>query len=274
MRDFLRFLYNFHFFILFLILETTSIFISVRNTEKARVFISTANSVSGFFNKKTNAFSEYFNLSDVNKQLLAENEKLKNIIGNLELEDINFSEELEQTGVYYLSANVIKNSVHLPHNIITIDKGQKQGIKEDMAVISDAGIIGVVAISGNNYSTIISILNLKLGINAKIKRTGFFGDLKWDGKDYRYVYLYDIPVYSSVYTGDEIVTSGFSTIFPEGIKIGTVESFQKEQESSFYRIKVKLGQDFKNIENVYVIDFKGKYEINQLQDSTIRRFQF
>jgi rod shape-determining protein MreC len=274
MREFLRFLYNSHFIILFLILESVSVFISVRNTEKSKVFISTANSVSGYFNKRINVFSEYFRLDEENKQLLAENEKLKNIIGNLELEDINFSEELEQTGIYYLSANVIKNSVHLPHNIITIDKGQKQGIREDMAVISDAGVVGIVANSGKNYSTIVSILNLKFGINAKIKRTGFFGDLKWDGEDYRFVYLYDIPVYSSVYIGDEIVTSGFSSIFPEGINVGTVESYEKEQESSFYRIKVKLGQDFKKLENVYVIDFKGKYEIKQLQDSTIKRFQF
>jgi rod shape-determining protein MreC len=274
MRDFLRFLYNSHFIVLFLLLESLSIFISVRNTEKSKIFISTANSVSGFFNKKISLFSNYFILNEKNKRLISENEKLKNIISNLELKDIKFSKELEEKGVYYISANVIKNSVHLPYNIITIDKGQKQGIKEDMAVVSDAGVIGIVVNSGRNYSTVISIINLKFGINGKIKRTGYFGDIKWDGQDYRYVYLYDIPVYSSVYKGDEIVTGGLSVIFPEGIKIGTVDSFQKEKESSFYKIKVKLNQDFRNLENVYVIDFKGKDEIMQLQDSTISRFQF
>jgi rod shape-determining protein MreC len=274
MKEFLRFLYNSHYIVLFLLLESISIFISVRNTEKSKIFISTANSVSGFFSKKTSIISNYFSLKEENKHLISENEKLKNIISNLEPKDIKFSNDLEERGVYYISANVIKNSVHLPHNIITIDKGQKHGIKEDMAVVSDAGIVGVVVNTGKHYSIVISILNMKLGISGKIKRTGYFGDIKWDGQDYRYVYLYDIPVYSSVYKGDEIVTSGFSNFFPEGIKIGTIDSFQKEQESSFYRIKVKLSQDFKNLENVYVIDFKGKDEIEELQDSTINQFQF
>jgi rod shape-determining protein MreC len=143
-----------------------------------------------------------------------------------------------------------------------------------MAVVSDAGVIGVVAKSGKNYASVISILNLKYGLNAKIKRTGFFGELKWDGNDYRYVYLYDIPVYSSVYIGDEIVTTGFSIVFPEGIAIGTVESFEKEQQSSFYQIKVKLNQDFKNLENVYVIDFNGKEEIKQIIDTTMKIYEF
>lgn len=274
MRDFIRFLYNSHFVILFLILEFISIFISIRNTDKTKIFISSANSVSGYFSKKINQVSNYFELKEQNITLRKENEKLRNMLNNIEKDDIKISQEFEETGVYYTSAEVIKNSVHFPHNILTINKGLNQGIKEDMAVISDAGVVGVVAKSGKQYASVISLLNIRLGISAKIQRTGYFGDLKWDGGDYQFVYLYDIPFYSSLYIGDEIVTSGFSSLFPEGIPIGTVYAFEKEKESSFYKIKVKLSQDFKKIDNVYVIDFKGREEIIQLQDSTIKQFQF
>ncbi len=274
MRDFFKFLLGSHFFLLFLFLESVSVFLVVRNTEKADLFISSANSVSGFFNKNVSFISEYFFLKEYNKELLSENEKLQNILSILKPEVQNFSVEIENTGAFYQSAEVIKNSVHSPYNILTLNKGENQGIREDMAVISDAGVVGIVTNVSNNYCSVISVLNIKLGINAKIKRTNFFGTLKWDKKDYRYVILSDIPDHSSLYIGDEVVTGGYSAIFPGGIKIGTVDDFQKEKQNSFYKIKVKLSQDFKKLKYVYIVDYFGRDEILQLEDSTVRRYQF
>lgn len=274
MRDFFKFLLSSHFFLLFLLLESVSVFLIVRNTEKANLFISSANSVSGFFNKKVTFISEYFSLKEHNKELLSENERLHNILNIIKQEPQIFSEKIEETGFFYQSAGVIKNSVHNPYNIISLNKGENHGIREDMAVISDAGVVGVVADVSNNYCTVVSLLNIKFGINAKIKRTNYFGILKWDKKNYRYAILSDIPDHSSLYVGDEVVTGGYSAIFPEGIKIGTVAGFQKEKQNSFYKIKVKLSQDFKKLKDVYIVDYPGKDERIQLEDSTLRRFQF
>ena len=274
MRDFLRFLKSSHFFLLFLVLETISVFLVVNNNDKASVFISSANSVSGFFNEKVNFISEYFNLKEQNRVLILENEKLKNYVNITRINPVNYSQKLEETGYFYQSAEVIKNSVHKPNNIITLNKGENAGIREDMAVISDAGIVGIVANVSNNYCTVVSILNSKLGINAKIKRTNYFGTLKWDKDNYRYVIMNDIPEHSSLYIGDEVITGGFSSIFPEGIKIGTVDNFEKEKENSFYKIKVKLSQDFKKLKFVYIVDYFGKDEQIQLEDSTTKRYLF
>ena len=166
----------------------------------------------------------------------------------------------------------IKNSIYKPNNIITLNKGKNDGIIKDMAVISNAGVVGIVINTSNNYCTAISLLNSKLSINAKVKRTNFFGTLYWNGESYKYTTLSDIPDHTTLYKGDEIVTAGFSTIFPEGITIGTVQSFEKL--GSFYKIKVKLSQDFNKLRNVYIIDYLEKEEIMQLEDSTYLRYQF
>jgi rod shape-determining protein MreC len=274
MNDLLKLILKSHFLILFLILESVSIYLSVRNTEKASIFISSANSISGFFYEKVQFINNYFSLKSQNELLVKENEKLKNFIAQNKISPLNRSESIEQTGFFYIAASVINNSVQKPHNILTINKGKSNQIHENMAVISDNGIVGVVSVVGNNYSTVISILNSSLGISAKLERTGFYGTLKWDEEDYRYSILYDIPDHSSVYVGDKIVSSGYSAIFPEGIPIGTVASYEKIKETSFYRIKVKLSQDLKNLNHVYLIDYFGRDEQIKIQDSTILKYQF
>jgi len=272
MRDLIKFLQNSHFFFLFLFLEIISIFLAVRNTEKKTVFISSANMFTGFLYEKTNFINNYFSLRDENNILLKENEALRNhIIKNSKFINEK-SSEIENTGYYYQSALVIKNSIYKPNNIISLNKGVKDDIRENMAVISDAGVVGIVVNVSKNYCTAASLLNSKISLSAKVKRTGYFGSLKWDGNNYRYSTLSDIPDHSSLYKGDKIVTTGYSTIFPEGIIIGTVEDFFNE--GSFYNIKVKLSQDFNNLHNVYIVDYFNKDEIIQLEDSTYLKYQF
>lgn len=272
MKNLLKLILSSYFFVMFLILESISIFLAVRNTDKKTVFTSSANIISGFFSSKVNFVGNYFSLKEQNEILKLENEKLKNsktLISELKFQK---SKEIENTGYYYQSAAVIKNSVHKPYNIITLDIGSNNGIKEDMAVVSGTGAVGIVSAVSKNYCTVVSLLNSKLRLSAKVKRTNFFGSLNWDEKDYRYVILSDIPDYSSLYKGDKIVTSGFSSLFPEGISIGTV--FEFEKKNSFYIIKVKLNQDFKKLRYVYVVDYLGKEERTQIEDSTIQLFNF
>lgn len=272
MRDFLKFLQNSHFFFLFIFLEIISIFLAVRNSDKKNVFISSANYITGVLYEKTSYISSYFSLIEDNTKLKKENEYLKNHISNTVNSNNNISKNIENLGFYYQSATVIKNSIYKPNNIITLNKGVNDRVEEGMAVVSDDGVIGIVANVSSNYCTAISLLNSKISISGKVKRTNFFGSLKWEGNDYRYITLFDIPDHTSLYKGDEIVTTGYSTIFPEGISIGTVSNFYKE--GSFYKINVKLSQDFNNLRNVYIVEYINKDEIIQLEDSTKVHYQF
>lgn len=273
MKEFLNFIRNAYFFLLFLLLEAISFFLIVRNTEKELPIINSANAVSGYFSEKNAAVINYFSLKSENERLVKENEILHNYLLLYKKEKPIYSAQLQNSGYFFKSAKVVKNTIDKPYNILTINKGKKDGIHENMAVISDDGVVGITALSGKNYTTAVSVLNIKTVISAKVKRTGFFGTVIWDGKDYRYVYLKDIPVYSSLFKGDKIVTGGYSAIFPEGIEIGTVAEFKKNNDS-FYDIKVKLSQDFKKLNNVYLVDFNGRKERIKLEDSTLLRFRF
>ncbi len=87
--------------------------------------------------------------------------------------------------------------------------------KPDMGVINSAGIVGIVDKTSKNYATVVSILNIKSHINAKIKKSNHFGSLIWNGKNTGFVQLIDLPRLASVRKGDTIVTGGQSRIFPE-----------------------------------------------------------
>lgn len=274
MKEFLNFIKSAHFFLLFILLETFSIFLIVKNTEKETGFLNSANAVSGFFQTKVTGISEYFSLRNENKKLIEENTQLRNFINYLKPEKKLYLPRIQNLGYYYKSAKVVKNSINKAFNILTVNKGSSAGISENMAVVSGDGIVGITAIIGKKYSTVISVLNTKIGISAKVKRTNYHGIIKWDGIDPRYVILTDIPVYSSLFKGDEIVTGAYSAIFPEDIKIGTVFDFNKDTQSTFYNIKVKLYQDFRKLDYVYLIDYKGRDELLQLEDSTNIRYQF
>ncbi len=274
MKDFLSFIKSIHFFLLFLLLELISIFFVVRNNEKAFLFINSANVVSGFFHARINNISDYFSLQSENSKLAEENKRLRTALFYLKQTDEHYLKRVEDYGLFYKSAKVVKNSINKPHNILTVDKGRSQGIVENMAVVSSGGIVGITAVVGKNYATVISVLNTKVGFSAKIKRTNYHGIAKWDGTNPEYVLLTDIPVYSSLQKGDTVITGGYSAIFPEGLKIGTVAEFSKDTQSTFYNIKVKLEQDFRKLNHVYLIDRRGSQEIIPLEDSTNMLYRF
>ncbi len=274
MKEFINFLRNAHFFLLFLLLESFSFYLIVKNTNREVPFLNSANYISGFFHKKISNISEYFSLKSINNNLAEENNRLRNYISLTKPEKQLYSEKIQDIGYFYKSAKVVKNSTNKPNNILTVDKGINDGIHENMAVVSDEGIVGITAIVGKNFTTVISVLNSKLEISAKVKRTGYHGIIYWNEKNPQYVNLTNIPDYSSLYKNDEIVTGGYSAIFPEGLKIGTVTDFRKDKQSTFYIIKVKLSQDFRKLDNVYLIDYKSRNERLQIEDSTIIRYRF
>ena len=137
-----------------------------------------------------------------------------------------------------------------------------------MGVITSKGILGIVENTSKNFATVQSILNEKSNINAKIKNTDHFGSLVWDMKRFDVVQLVDIPRLVPLTIGDTIVTGGMSSIFPEGIPIGTIRKFDLNTSKSFYSIDVALFNDMTNIKNVYIVNNNYREEILELQNQT------
>ena len=171
------------------------------------------------------------------------------------------------TDYIYKTAEIINSSFNKTKNYITINKGTLEGINSEMAVCSGDGVIGIVERVSRHYAKVLPLINANLRVSAKIKKNGYYGSLQWDGNDYRYSFLNDIPFHVNAEVGDTIVTSGFSSIFPEGKLIGFVESVNKET-ANFLTIKVKLATDFKKISDVYVIANTRKQEQQQLEDNS------
>ncbi|MCR4964789.1 MAG: rod shape-determining protein MreC [Bacteroidales bacterium] len=217
----------------------------------------------------------HFSLNKENEQLLQQNLELLREQENMYLvkEDTTLTQMSETDSIHterirmydYTYAHVTYSTTDKPFNYIVIDKGSKDGLERDMAVLSPVGIVGVVSDVSKNFSSIIPIPHLDTRISALVPTINQVGTVVWDGKDPGIAYLNDVPQHLEINIGDSILTSGFSTIYPKGILIGTVKEVSSEQNATFLTIKVKLATDFKNLDLVYVVKNLYRSEIDSLK---------
>lgn len=271
MQQLFYFLQKFKYFLFFIFLEIIAVALIINNHSfhKSK-FISSTNAFTGNLYEKRAAISEYFNLKNENKILAEENNRLKNLleIYHKEIDSVFTSEvtdSLFNQNFKYTRSKIIANNYLSPNNFITVNRGTKAGVKPEMAVVNSLGVIGIIDNVSNNYARIQSILNSKSRINASFKNNNHYGTLKWDGKDYTTVQLTDIPRQAQYNIGDTIVTGGKSTIFPEGILIGTVASLP-EKLSASNTINVTLFNDMTNLGYVNIITNLNQKEIKDLNN--------
>jgi len=269
MRNLLKLLYAYHFLILFVLLEGFALFLIIQNNHFQRVKITQfSNAFSGSFYKQTDNFKAYFSLKETNQLLAQENNELRNKLASLKKNIQDKKDTLIDT-IYkqrytFFSAKIINNSVNKQYNYLTLNRGSKDGIKPDMAVITPRGIVGVIVGVSNNYSTVLSVLNRNFKVSAKFKKNNYFGSLAWGYLNPEICILSDIPYHVKVEIGDTLITTGFSDVFPEGIPVGTVKEFDLKN-GNFYTIKVKLTNDFRNLNYVTLVDNLMKKEQQDLE---------
>jgi len=274
MKSLLNFLLRIHFLLLFILIEIFSISLLVNNNyyQRSRM-VNFTRELSGRYHQKLAGLKEYFSLLEINQQLVEENNRLLNIIESTyrseELFFRNVNDTVYNQRYFYTPARVVNNSVNKKHNFITLNKGKEQGISPEMAVVSDGTIVGVVKGVSENFATVISLLNFDFKISAKVKKNGYFGSLSWDGKDYHTAILNEIPLHADVQVGDSIITSGFSSIYPEGILIGYIDKFE-EKGGSFYTIYVRLSTDFKQLNYVNIIGNLTQTEKLEIEQQAIK----
>ncbi len=256
---------------LFLLLMALSLGLTIQSHSfhKSKV-ISSANFLSGGVYEKMNNVNEYFNLKIQNDELAKENARLKSLLFNkkdtTKLPEVDSLYGVKKIDI--IISKVIKNSYNVHENYLTLNSGSKQGIKQDMGVINSLGIVGVIENTSANYATVLSILNTTRPLNAKIKKSGHYGSLSWNGKSTGFVQLTDVPRLASVKKGDTIVTGGLSEIFPENINIGTIERVLTDNETNFYTLDIRLFNDMTSLGYVYVIKNKDTAEIIALEKKT------
>ncbi len=273
MRNFIRFIIRYHFVILFLIFEAFSLYLLTYFSQHHRqTFVNSSNSVFACISEVSGSFTAYFSLKRSNDELARENAYLRTMLPADIIENVPehfYNEETEGALYLYRPARVVNNSVNRLQNYLTINIGETQGVKPEMGVISARGLVGIVRHVSSNYATVVSLLNNQIRVSAKLRESDFFGSLEWDGKSVQYAILNDIPFHAPLSAGDAVVTSGYSIIFPEGILIGTIEEYIRDEGEGFYKIRVKLSVDFKRLTYVEVIESIMAEEQLQLEKITI-----
>lgn len=257
MRSLLNFLLRFKTLILFLILEAVAlVMITSSHNYHQTVAYGISRSVTGFISSELEDGLDYFRLRKINEQLESENLELRQLLEKAYRDTIPAWKERSDTvlrvSYTYMQARVINNSVNKQKNFLTLNRGTRNGVARGMGVVSADGIVGVIVGVSDNFSVAMSMLNTDFRLSASIARNNYFGSLAWDGKNYLYAQLSEIPHHVAINQGDTIVTSGFSAIFPPGIMIGTLTGDIKKG-GDFITLKVLLATDFKQLVNVYLI---------------------
>ncbi|GAB2791948.1 rod shape-determining protein MreC [Hymenobacter luteus] len=295
MNNLLAFLFRYRGILVFALLEVLSLYLLIRNSTYQRAaFFNSSNAYVGLVLDWRNQVQDYFRLIDVNKGLMRENALLRqqlyrSDLGGRETDSLPVSQDsLTQVRLARLGrpdslllglrqlpardpdyplipARVVSATLRRVDNYLTLNVGTVDGVKEGMGVVSAAGVVGRVKVASEHYTTITSVLHSKTRISARIQRDGTIGTIRWLGEDPAHVLLDEVPRQNQLVRGDTVVTSGYNAVFPEGVLIGTVDSFVREPDKNFWTVRVKLAVDFSRLMYVYLVTSRPKAERDTLE---------
>lgn len=266
MHNLTEFLAKHNHWFVFLVLEVVSMVLLFRyNSYQGSVWFSSANAVTGKVYEWDSAVESFFSLSGVNSQLTQRNAFLEQQVRMLDdsIARLTRSQEAAVTrlssmvpfqGCRLIPAKVVANMVNRYDNLITIDKGSADGVKRDMGVVCGMGVVGIAYLVSEHYSIVIPALNSHSNISCTIQRRGYFGYLRWRGGSSQLAYLEDVPRHAHFKLGDNVVTSGYSSVFPPGVMVGKVLHVFNSADGLSYRVQVKLSTDFARLRDVCLVD--------------------
>lgn len=264
MRNLIEFLAKHHHWFVFILLEAISFTLLFRyNSYQNSVWFSSANVVTGKVYEWSSQLEKFFSLATVNQHLTQRNlaleqkvvelsEKLTAVTKDSSYVKADVTQQLSQ--FKQIPAKVVSNSLKDANNLITIDKGSVDGVRKDMGVVSGTGVVGIVYLVSSHYAVVIPLLNTKSNVSCKIENRDYFGFLNWQGGSTNQAFLDDIPRHARFKLHENIVTSGYSSVFPPGILVGKILHVYNSPDGVSYRLCVQLATDFSTLRDVSVID--------------------
>jgi len=259
MQNLLKILLRYSNFLVFIALEVAAfMLISLNSAYPRSSILSTANDFVAWQNAQISEVKGYFSLRSQNEQLALENAALRNQICSM---DSAQNREL----IHYEHAKVVQMTTDELHNYLTINRGSRDGIMRGQGIRNEDGVVGIVRTVGRNYSVVMPIINTQANLSCRFAKNDYLGTLKWDGKDHRFAQLTDVSSHMVVNTGDTIVTSGLSPVFPEGIPVGIVENSVLKEGDSYFTIRVRLHTNFKRLKYVEIVQNAHQQELEELQ---------
>ena len=255
---------------IFIILEVAALNMLNHNGTMQNVWFSKgAHAVMGTLWGGTERIKDYFSLKKVNESLALENLEFRTRLARHEAQNEQQTQEEVTTDVAgqfrYMPATIMKISNNTQHNYMIIGKGSEDGVTAGSGVITGKGAIGVIDAVSSNYSYARSFKNHEMNISARLGKEGAVGPMSWDGMSRNGAILKEIPHHVEFEPGDTVFTSGFSSIFPPDIPLGTTGK-SKIVNGATYEIEITLFEDFGSLRHVTIVENLGKDEITRLED--------
>ena len=264
MHNLVDFIQRYNHWFIFLLLEVISLVLLFQyNSYQGSVWFPSANAISGQLLSWNAEVESFFSLSKANQELTQRNLYLEQQVRMLsdQLTDASHDsgwahrDELALLrNIKLIPAKVVGNSLNRHDNLITIDKGEADGVRKDMGVVCGSGVVGIVYLASAHYAVVIPVLNNESNISCRIRGRGYFGYLHWNGGDTRLAYVEDVPRHARFRLYDDVETSGYSSVFPPGILVGKIMHVYNSVDGVSYRLQVRLSTDFGRLRDVCVVD--------------------
>ena len=206
------------------------------------------------------AADHYFLLADTSKEnknlerrverLLKQNHDLREKIqlltriGSLS----NYKEQQELDGII---SSIIGRDATQWGKMVFIDKGTQDGVEENIAVVTQGGIVGHVIQAGRNTSKVLLIVDSRSAVDALFQNSRVSGVMIGVGSNY--CVMKYVPITAQVDIGDEVLSSGLGGIYPKGLKLGTVTEVTKGTQGLFQEITVAPSADLTRLEEVLIL---------------------
>lgn len=257
--------------LIFIVLEVCALSLYAHSTSLAQArLLAASNAGINGINKAVSGVGAYFGLKEENKELTGKIAEYANLYGIMpsdsiftETADLSISPDINP--YLFTKARVIRNTISKHNNFFVIDKGIRDGMEPDMAIITLKGeAVGYIVECSERFSICMSMLNSKFSLGGMLKDKDYFGFLEWDGDDYRHIKLNDIPVYADIVRGDTILST-ISFRFPPNIMIGTVTDFKVAENITNYEVKLRLSADFSRLKNVLVVKYHHSDELKNIE---------
>ncbi len=208
------------------------------------LFLLPLNSITAILTNFKNHRHAYLKLSEHTVELTLENAQLKE-----KLRKEEFSSQLPK--LQLVPAQIIARDQEIGLRYLTINKGSKDGIKNDMPVLTPYGLVGKIIETNPKHSIIETALSPSLKISALDLRSNVVGVIEYSHfNKLRFKYAF---AESDIQINDTIITSGLGGIFPRGIYIGTVLSISPDATNFFQYVDIQPLVTFNTLENVFVL---------------------
>lgn len=274
MRKLIEFIRSVYVVVLFVLLEAAAIGYYARSTDYAQARLLARSSEAALGARSAFAsVRRYFSLASENRVLLDRIGRLEERLSEYE-EAVNAAHLdscMQQVGASkyrLMTATVVANSINRNRNMMTINRGRRDGVTEEMAVLApDGSMAGYVVACSERYSVAMSVLNTSFRASGKLEGSDFFGSIRWDGLDQHVVILDELSKYADPQPGQEVLSTGFSQYFPADILIGWVESAELNETRTAYTARVRLAAELSRLTDVILVENRDLYEIRDLEAS-------